>query len=192
MGLLVRGKTLIAKAVANKAGANFGPELLSKYVGESELAVRTLFTCARACSPCILFFDEVFWLYSCLFRPSKTSTLYHFLNLLQVDALTTKHGKEGGWAVERLLNQGSGEVFLSLVLQIGKYFVHYLQYYFTFILFSASELLFCRPEVMDDAVLRPGRFGKHFYVPLPSSDEWGLILEALARKRPVDPSEDLR
>ncbi|GAB2277713.1 hypothetical protein Dimus_012416 [Dionaea muscipula] len=78
------GKTLIAKAVANEAGANFihikGPELLTKYVGESELAVRTIFSRARTCSPCILFFDEV-------------------------DALTTKRGKEGGWVVERLLNQ---------------------------------------------------------------------------------------
>ncbi|KVH97125.1 ATPase, AAA-type, core [Cynara cardunculus var. scolymus] len=58
------GKTLIAKAVANEAGANFihikGPELLTKYVGESELAVRTIFSRARTCSPCILFFDEVF------------------------------------------------------------------------------------------------------------------------------------
>ncbi|XP_047254254.1 ATP-dependent zinc metalloprotease FtsH 2 [Capsicum annuum] len=78
------GKTLITKAVANEAGANFthikGPEILNKYVGESELANRTLFTGARTCAPCILFFDEM-------------------------DALTTKRGKEGGWVVERLLNQ---------------------------------------------------------------------------------------
>ncbi|CAL5350234.1 unnamed protein product [Camellia sinensis] len=78
------GKTLIAKAVAIEAGANFihikGPELLNKYVGESELAVRTIFSRARTCAPCILFFDEV-------------------------DALTTKRRKEGGWVVERLLNQ---------------------------------------------------------------------------------------
>jgi ribosome biogenesis ATPase len=54
------GKTLVAKAIANEAGANFisvkGPELLNKYVGESERAVRQLFTRARASSPCILFF----------------------------------------------------------------------------------------------------------------------------------------
>ncbi|KAL0340739.1 UNVERIFIED_CONTAM: Cell division control protein 48C [Sesamum radiatum] len=86
------GKTLIAKAVANEAGANFihikGPELLNKYVGESELAVRTIFSRARTCSPCILFFDEV-------------------------DALTTKRGKEGGWVVERLLNQVEIDVSMS-------------------------------------------------------------------------------
>eukprot|EP00252_Welwitschia_mirabilis_P027148 TRINITY_DN9219_c0_g1_i1.p1 TRINITY_DN9219_c0_g1~~TRINITY_DN9219_c0_g1_i1.p1 ORF type:complete len:719 (-),score=133.54 TRINITY_DN9219_c0_g1_i1:796-2952(-) len=78
------GKTLVAKAVANEAGANFihikGPELLNKYVGESELAVRTIFTRARTSSPCILFFDEI-------------------------DALTTRRGRDGGWVVERLLNQ---------------------------------------------------------------------------------------
>ncbi|KAF5780063.1 putative AAA+ ATPase domain, ATPase, AAA-type, core [Helianthus annuus] len=57
------GKTLIAQAVANEAGVNFihikGPELLNKYDGESELALRTIFSRARTCSPCILFFDEL-------------------------------------------------------------------------------------------------------------------------------------
>ncbi|GKE32097.1 cell division control protein 48 homolog C-like protein [Tanacetum coccineum] len=80
------GKTLIAKAVANEAGAKFihikGPELLNKYVGESERAVRTIFSRARTCSPCILFFDKV-------------------------DALTKKRGEDVGWVVERLVNQVS-------------------------------------------------------------------------------------
>ncbi|KAF7825176.1 cell division control protein 48-like protein C [Senna tora] len=147
------GKTLIAKAVANEAGANFihikGPELLNKYVGESELAVRTLFSRARTCSPCILFFDEV-------------------------DALTTKRGKEGGWVVERLLNQ------LLIELDGAE------QRQGVFVIGATN-----RPEVMDRAVLRPGRFGKLLYVPLPNPDERGLILKALARKKPVDDSVDL-
>ncbi|KAK6279402.1 hypothetical protein POUND7_019669 [Theobroma cacao] len=147
------GKTLIAKAVANEAGANFihikGPELLNKYVGESELAVRTLFSRARTCSPCILFFDEV-------------------------DALTTKRGKEGGWVVERLLNQLLIELDGSDQRR-GVYVI------------GATN----RPEVMDRAVLRPGRFGKLLYVPLPNPDERGLILKALARKKPIDASVDL-
>ncbi|KAK4255891.1 hypothetical protein QN277_008827 [Acacia crassicarpa] len=147
------GKTLIAKAVANEAGANFihiqGPELLNKYVGESELAVRTLFSRARTCSPCILFFDEV-------------------------DALTTKRGKEGGWIVERLLNQLLVE--LDGADQRQGVFV-----------IGATN----RPEVMDRAVLRPGRLGKLLYVPLPSSNERGLILKALARKKPIDVNVDL-
>lgn len=57
------GKTLIAKAVSNESKANFisikGPELLNKYVGESELAVRQLFKRARASAPCVIFFDEL-------------------------------------------------------------------------------------------------------------------------------------
>ncbi|KAL7148302.1 hypothetical protein ABFS83_06G169100 [Erythranthe nasuta] len=147
------GKTLIAKAVANEAGANFihikGPELLNKYVGESELAVRTIFNRARTCSPCILFFDEV-------------------------DALTTKRGTEGGWVVERLLNQ--------LLIELdgaehrrGVYVI------------GATN----RPEVMDRALLRPGRFGKLMYVPLPTPDERGMILKAHARKMPIDANVDL-
>ncbi|VVB02521.1 unnamed protein product [Arabis nemorensis] len=78
------GKTLVAQAVANEAGANFihveGPDLLSKYVGETEKAIRELFSRARMSSPCIVFFDEV-------------------------DALTTKRGEQGAWVVERPLNQ---------------------------------------------------------------------------------------
>lgn len=57
------GKTLLAKAVANASRANFiavkGPELLNKYVGESEKSVRSLFSRARSSSPCIIFFDEL-------------------------------------------------------------------------------------------------------------------------------------
>ena len=57
------GKTLLAKAVAADSSANFisikGPELLNKFVGESERAVRQLFSRARAASPCVLFFDEL-------------------------------------------------------------------------------------------------------------------------------------
>ena len=57
------GKTLLAKAVSNESRANFisvkGPELLNKYVGESERAVRQVFERARASSPCVIFFDEI-------------------------------------------------------------------------------------------------------------------------------------
>ncbi|CAL5419262.1 unnamed protein product [Camellia sinensis] len=147
------GKTLIAKAVANEAGANFihikGLELLNKYVGESELAVRTIFSRARTCSPCILFFDEV-------------------------DALTTKRRKEGGWVVEWLLNQLLTELD-GADQRHGVYVI------------GATN----RPDVMDCAVLQPGRFGKLLYVPLPNPDERGLILKALARKKPIDASVDL-
>ncbi|KAL6606482.1 hypothetical protein ACP70R_042135 [Stipagrostis hirtigluma subsp. patula] len=139
------GKTLIAKAVAHEAGANFihikGPELLNKYVGESESEVRKIFTRARTNSPCILFFDEV-------------------------DALTTKRGKEGGWVVERLLNQ--------LLIEL-----------------DGADQRQGVIDVIDDAVLRPGRFGKKHYVPLPGADERVSILKAHARSKPVSSSVDL-
>ncbi|KAJ4840052.1 hypothetical protein Tsubulata_038186 [Turnera subulata] len=162
------GKTLIAKAVANEAGANFihikGPEILNKYVGESELAIRTLFSRARTCSPCVLFFDEVCGL-PCSFFKEKFAL---------VDALTTKRGKEGGWVVERLLNQ----LLIELDGAESRPGV--------FIIGATN-----RPEVMDPAVLRPGRFGELLYVPLPSSEDRGLILKTLARGKPVDPKVDL-
>ncbi|KAF8091466.1 hypothetical protein N665_0445s0051 [Sinapis alba] len=146
------GKTLVAKAVANEAGANFihikGPELLNKYVGESELAIRTLFQRARTSSPCVLFFDEV-------------------------DALTTSRGREGGWVVERLLNQ-----FLTELDGGERRNVYVI---------GATN----RPDVIDSAFLRPGRFGNLVYVPLPSADERVLILKSIAKKRPIDPSVDL-
>ncbi|KAK8937187.1 hypothetical protein KSP39_PZI012238 [Platanthera zijinensis] len=146
------GKTLIAKALANEAGANFihikGPEILNKYVGESEQEIRTIFSRARTCSPCIIFFDEI-------------------------DALTTKRGREGAWVVERALNQ------LLVELDGAD------QRHGVFVIGATNRL-----EVIDPAVLRPGRFGKLFYVPLPTVAERGLILKALARKKPVDPDVD--
>ncbi|KAG7646922.1 AAA+ ATPase domain [Arabidopsis thaliana x Arabidopsis arenosa] len=127
-----------------------GTGALSKYVGDSEKAIRELFNLARMCSPCIIFFDEV-------------------------DALTTKRGSgEGAWVVERpltqLLNEMSGGKERDGVFVIG-----------------ATN----RPEMMDPAITRPGRFGKHIYIPLPNSVQRGLILKSLARKIPLDTSVDL-
>lgn len=147
------GKTLIAEAVANEAGANFihvkGPEILSKYVGESESAIRTIFSRARKCSPCVLFFDEI-------------------------DALTTQRGKEGAWVVERLVNQLLAE-WNGTDRQAGVYII------------GATN----RPEVIDTALVRSGRFGQHVYVPLPSPEDRVSILKTLARGRPIDPNVDL-
>ncbi|KAI3871300.1 hypothetical protein MKX03_009643 [Papaver bracteatum] len=147
------GKTLIAKAVATQAGANFihikGPELLTKYVGVGERDVRKIFLRARACSPCILFFDEV-------------------------DALTTKRGKDGGWVVEGVLTQ--------LLIELdgadkrpGVFVI------------GATN----RPEEIDEAIKRPGRLGKHMHVPLPGPRERGLILKAIARSKPISEDVDL-
>jgi len=77
------GKTLLAKAVANASQANFiavkGPELLNKFVGESEKAVRQVFSRAKASEPCVIFFDEI-------------------------DALCPKRGSEGNQVSERVVN----------------------------------------------------------------------------------------
>ncbi|KAE8813084.1 cell division control protein 48C [Hordeum vulgare] len=147
------GKTLIAKAVAHDAGANFihikGPELLNKYVGESESEVRKIFTRARINSPCILFFDEI-------------------------DALTTKRGKEGGWVVERLLNQ----LLVELDGADQRHGVYVI---------GATN----RIDVIDEAVLRPGRFGKKHFVPLPGADERVAILKAHTEKKTLSEDVDL-
>ncbi|KAJ3685217.1 hypothetical protein LUZ61_014381 [Rhynchospora tenuis] len=147
------GKSLIAQAVANEAGANFihikGPELLHKYVGESELAVRKLFARARANSPCILFFDEV-------------------------DSVTTSRGKEGGWVVERLLAQLLTKLD-GVDNRQGVYVI------------GATNRL----DVMDPALLRPGRFGSMIYVPLPGADERVAIMRTHARNKRIDTDVDL-
>ncbi|KAI3992627.1 hypothetical protein MKX01_007949 [Papaver californicum] len=148
------GKTTIAKAIANEAGANFihikGPELLNKYVGETEKAVRELLNRARACSPCILFFDEV-------------------------EAITTKRGNDwGSRVVEKVLAQ------LLIELDGGD------KRNCVFVIGATN-----RPEVMDEAVKRPGRLGKHLYVPLPSPEERGLILKSLTKDKPISEDVDL-
>ena len=123
------GKTLVAKAVARESGANFisvkGPELLNKFVGESERAVRTLFLRAEASSPCVIFFDEL-------------------------DALCPKRGGEGGVSSERVVNQ--------LLTEMDG-----LNSRKSVFIIAATN----RPDMIDPAMLRPGRLDKLLYVRLP-------------------------
>jgi ribosome biogenesis ATPase len=138
------GKTLLAKAVANESKANFisikGPELLNKYVGESERAVRQVFERARSSVPCILFFDEL-------------------------DALVPKR--------EDSLSEASSKVVNTLLTELdglsnraGIYVV------------AATN----RPDMIDPAMLRPGRLGTSVFVDLPTPDERVEILKALFKK----------
>ncbi|CAG8583928.1 1697_t:CDS:10, partial [Funneliformis mosseae] len=136
-GILLYGppgcsKTLMAKALATEAGLNFiavkGPELFSKWVGESEKAVREVFRKARAASPSIVFFDEI-------------------------DALTVKRGIgiESGTSVadrvlSQLLNELDGIEPLVNVTVV-----------------AATN----RPDIIDNALLRPGRFDRILYVSPP-------------------------
>jgi ribosome biogenesis ATPase len=149
------GKTLLAKAIANESGANFiavkGPELLDKYVGESEKAVRVLFQRAATSSPCVVFFDEL-------------------------DALAPKRGSSGGGGgvSERVVNQLLTE--LDGLESRRDVFV-----------IAATN----RPDIIDSAMLRPGRLDKLLYVPLPSREDRGEILRTLARKTPLADDVDL-
>ena len=147
------GKTLVAKATANEASANFisikGPELLNKYVGESERAVRVLFARARAASPCVLFFDEL-------------------------DSLAPRRGGEGNQASERVVNQLLTEMD-GLESRSA-----------TFVVAATN-----RPDMIDPAMLRPGRLDKLLYVPLPPPDGRAAILATLTRKTPLAPEVDV-
>eukprot|EP00510_Aplanochytrium_minuta_P001653 CAMPEP_0184022664 /NCGR_PEP_ID=MMETSP0954-20121128/10769_1 /TAXON_ID=627963 /ORGANISM="Aplanochytrium sp, Strain PBS07" /LENGTH=666 /DNA_ID=CAMNT_0026305139 /DNA_START=46 /DNA_END=2046 /DNA_ORIENTATION=- len=149
------GKTLVAKAVANCSGANFisvkGPELLNKYVGESEKAVRQVFERARASSPCVVFFDEL-------------------------DSLCPKRSISGesGGVSERVVNQ-----LLTEMDGVGNRKHVYV--------LAATN----RRDIIDEAMLRPGRLDKHLYISLPSADDRLKILLTRIRKTPVSKNVDL-
>lgn len=135
------GKTLVAQAVANEAQASFilinGPELLNKYVGESERAVRELFQRARSSTPCILFFDEID---SIVPRRENSST----------DASAR--------VVNALLTELDGAQDRSGIYVIG----------------TTN-----RPDMIDSAMLRPGRLSVRLFVDLPTADERVDILNTI-------------
>jgi transitional endoplasmic reticulum ATPase len=143
------GKTLIAKAAANESEANFisikGPELLSKWVGESEKGVREVFRKARQAAPCIIFFDEI-------------------------DAIAPRRGGDFGDShvterlISQLLTELDGLEILTNVIVIG-----------------ATN----RPDIIDPALLRPGRFDRLLYVPPPDRDSRIQIIKIHTRKKPL-------
>lgn len=140
------GKTLLAKAVTAESKANFisvkGPELLNKYVGESERAVRQVFQRARSSVPCVMFFDEV-------------------------DALIPRRQSEQSEASVRVVN--------TLLTELDG-----LSERDDIYIIAATN----RPDMIDRAMLRPGRFETLLYVALPTPDERISILSALIAKMP--------
>jgi transitional endoplasmic reticulum ATPase len=145
------GKTLIAKAVAHESGANFiaikGPQLLSKWVGESERAVRDLFKKARQVAPSVLFFDEI-------------------------DSLTpSRGGGEGGRVLENVLNQILAE--MDGIEELNDVVV-----------LAASN----RPDIIDPALLRSGRFDRLVYIAEPSVEDRKAILAVHTRTMPIEGS----
>jgi len=150
------GKTLLAKAIANESGANFisvkGPELLDKYVGESERAVRVVFERARSSSPCVVFFDEL-------------------------DSLCPKRGSDGG---------GGGGVSERVVNQLLTEMDGLDSRRSVFVIAATN-----RPELIDPAMMRPGRLDKLLYVPLPQPNDRVSILKAISGKIKLGPDVDL-
>ncbi|KAF3310172.1 hypothetical protein TWF173_009975 [Orbilia oligospora] len=147
------GKTLLAKAVANESNANFisvkGPELLNKWVGESERAVRQVFMRARASQPCVIFFDEL-------------------------DALAGKREDATTEATSRVVNTLLTELD-GLSDRKGVYVI------------AATN----RPDMIDPAMLRPGRLDKALFVALPTAEERLDIMKKLTMKMPLHESIDL-
>ncbi|KAF6246701.1 AAA family ATPase [Nitrosopumilus sp. b3] len=142
------GKTLLAKAVATQSEANFvsvrGPELLSKWVGESERGIREIFKRARQSAPCVVFFDEI-------------------------DSIAPIRGAGGETAVtERVVSQLLTELD-------GMENMHGV------IVLAATN----RADMIDPALLRPGRFDKIIQIPLPDKESRKSILKINAAKIPI-------
>jgi len=139
--------------MAHECQLNFisvkGPELLNKYVGESERAVRQTFNRAKASAPCIIFFDEIDSL--CPLRDNKEN-------------------QSGQRVVHQMLTEMDGldsrkEIFII----------------------AASN----RPDMIDPAILRPGRIDKLLYIPIPDPPGRVQILKTCARKAPLSPEVNL-
>ncbi|KAK5108578.1 hypothetical protein LTR62_008154 [Meristemomyces frigidus] len=147
------GKTLLAKAVAAESKANFisvkGPELLDKFVGESEAAVRRVFSRARSSVPCVIFFDEL-------------------------DALVPKRDSS--------LSDSSARVVNTLLTELDG-----LSDRKGIFVIAATN----RPDVIDEAMLRPGRLETPLFVDLPGPLERVEILRALLRGKNLGESTNI-
>ncbi|KAJ2091043.1 Peroxisome biosynthesis protein pex1 [Coemansia sp. RSA 986] len=146
------GKTLLASAVARECGLNFigckGPELLSKYIGSSEQAVRDLFGRAVAAAPCVLFFDEF-------------------------ESIAPRRGHDNTGVTDRVVNQFLTEMDGAEGLS-GVY-----------VLAATS-----RPDLIDPALLRPGRLDKALLCAMPGKADRADILRRLARRLRVADNVD--
>jgi transitional endoplasmic reticulum ATPase len=148
------GKTLLARVVATESEANFisvrGPEIFSKWVGESEKAIREIFRKARMAAPSIIFFDEF-------------------------DALVPARGSAADSRVtERVISQLLTEIDGLVSLQ-------------NVVVLAATN----RPDIIDPAVLRPGRFDRRVYVPPPDEEARLKILRLMTDKMPMDENLNL-
>ena len=141
------GKTLLAKAVANESEANFiaikGPEVLSKWVGESEKNIREIFRKARQAAPTVIFIDEI-------------------------DAIAPRRGTDVNRVTDRLINQ--------LLTEMDG-----IQENSGVVVIGATN----RPDIIDPALLRPGRFDRLILVPAPDEKARLEIFKVHTRKVPL-------
>jgi len=148
------GKTLVAKAVATESEVNFisvkGPELLSKWVGESERGVREVFRKARQAAPCIIFFDEV-------------------------DSIVPPRGRDMGTNVtERVVSQILTELDgLDSLKDV--------------VVIAATN----RPDMVDPALMRPGRIDRMLHIPNPDLDARKEIIKIHTRNKPLADDVDI-
>ncbi|MEM4064965.1 MAG: CDC48 family AAA ATPase [Candidatus Micrarchaeaceae archaeon] len=149
------GKTLLAKAVATEREANFisikGPELLSKYVGESEKATREVFRKAKQAAPCIIFIDEIDSI-----APARGGDTE--------DSLVSER------VVDTLLTEMDGLQELKNVIVL-----------------AATN----KPELLDPALLRPGRFDKIIEIPMPDEETRLAILKVHTKHMPLSKDVNL-
>ncbi|PSP48431.1 AAA family ATPase [Halobacteriales archaeon QH_3_68_24] len=149
------GKTLLAKAVANEAESNFisvkGPELLNKFVGESEKGVREVFSKARENAPTVIFFDEI-------------------------DSMA---GERGGSTTD----SGVGDRVISQLLTE----LDGLEELEDVVVIATTN----RPDLIDSALLRPGRLDRHIHVPVPDEEGRRKIFEVHTRNKPLAEGVDL-
>jgi transitional endoplasmic reticulum ATPase len=148
------GKTLLAKAVATESAANFitikGPEVFSKWVGESEKAIREVFRKARMAAPAIIFFDEI-------------------------DSLVPRRGAgfSDSGASERVISQLLTEMDGMESLE-------------DIVIIAATN----RPDIVDPAILRPGRFDRLIYVPEPDEKSRVQIFKLYTKDMPLAKNVD--
>ena len=149
------GKTLLARAVATESEANFitikGPEVFSKWVGESEKAIREVFRKARMASPTVIFFDEF-------------------------DSLVPGRGMgySGSGVTERVISQLLTELDGVITLE-------------DVVIIAATN----RPDMVDPAILRPGRFDRLIYVPEPEKESRLEIFKIFTKKMPLAKDVDM-
>jgi transitional endoplasmic reticulum ATPase len=149
------GKTMLAKAVATESEANFigvkGPELMSKWVGESEKGIREIFRKARQASPCVIFFDEI-------------------------DSIAPTRGGGAGMEGGMGINTSTERMVSQLLTELDG--IQELQ---GVVVLAATN----RVDMIDMALIRPGRFDKIVFVPKPDKKTRQVILEIYVKGKPI-------